>query len=159
MIYPGTAAVFPFLGALHQGCIAWCGCVEWRYCSGITGHQLASNLIPISTASTLLARGLSSMAMSSSFQTILDTALVNYRNQTKIDLTKHPSALQLQNCRSTNDVLQILLQRESEFGDYREKHRKLIECFRPIVQVLHTFSNVLVEAAGIVRDQHTTFLI
>ena len=99
------------------------------------------------------------MAMSSSFQTILDTALVNYFKQTKIDLTKHPSALQVQNCRSTNDFIQLLLERETAFRDYREKHRKLIECFRPIVQVVHTFSNVLGEVAGLVSDQCTIFSI
>jgi len=99
------------------------------------------------------------MAMSSPFQPILDTALVNYRKQTKIDLTKHPSVLQLQNCRSTNDVLQLILQREAAFRDYREKHRNLISCFRSIIQVVHTFSSILGEVAGLVSDQHTIPLI
>ena len=91
---------------------------------------------------------------SSSFQPILDAALVNYRNQTKVDLAKHPSAEKLQNSSSLDDVLQLLLQRESAFNVYRDKHRKLIDSLRPIVQAVHAFSTICAEAAGLVRDQH-----
>jgi len=94
-----------------------------------------------------------------SFQPILDAALVNYRNQTKVDLTKHPSADKLQNCSSLDDVLQLLLGRESAFNVYRDKHRKLIDSLRPIVQAVHAFSTICGEAAGLVRDQHDIFLL
>ena len=96
---------------------------------------------------------------SSSFQPILNAALVNYHNQTKVDLTKHPSAEKLQNCSSLDDVLQLLLERESEFNVYRDKHRKLIDSLRPIVQVVHAFSTICGEAAGLVRDQHDIFIM
>jgi len=98
---------------------------------------------------------MSSIATSpSSFQPILDAALVNYRNQTKVDLTKHPSAEKLQNCSSLDDVLQSLLGRESAFNVYRDKHRKLINSLRPIVQAVHAFSTICGEVAGLVRNQH-----
>ena len=96
---------------------------------------------------------------SSSFQPILDAALVNYRNQTKVDLTKHPSVEKLQNCSSLDDILQLLLERESAFDVYRDKHRKLIDSLRPIVQAVHAFSTVCGEAAGLVRDQHSIFFV
>ena len=100
---------------------------------------------------------MSSMATSSSsFQPILDAALLNYRNQTKIDLTKHPSAEKLQNSSSLDDILQLLLERESAFNGYRDKHRKLIDSLRPIVQAVHAFSTICGEAAGLVRV-NTTF--
>jgi len=91
---------------------------------------------------------------SSSFQLILDAALLNYRNQTKVDLTKHPSADKLQNSSSLDDILQLLLERESAFNVYRDKHRKLVDSLRPIVQAVHAFSTICGEAAGLVRDQH-----
>jgi len=91
---------------------------------------------------------------SSSFQPILDAALLNYRNQTKVDLTKHPSAEKLQNSSSLDDILQLILERESAFNTYRDKHRKLIDFLRPIVQAVHAFSTIGGEAAGLVRSQH-----
>jgi len=96
---------------------------------------------------------------SSSFQPILDAALVNYHKHTKLDLTKHPSAEKLQNSSSLDDVLQLLLERESAFDAYRDKHRKLIDSLRPIVQVVHAFSTICGEAAGLVRDQQTFFFV
>ena len=96
---------------------------------------------------------------SSTFQPILDAALVNYRNQTKVDLTKHPSAEKLQNCSSLDDILQLLLERESAFNIYRDKHRKLIDSLRPIVQVVHSFSNICGEVAGLVRNQLSIFFV
>ena len=103
---------------------------------------------------------MSSMApSSSSFQLILDAALLNYRNQTKVDLTKHPSADKLQNSSSLDDILQLLLERESAFNVYRDKHRKLVDSLRPIVQAVHAFSTICGEAAGLVRDQPYTLFI
>jgi hypothetical protein len=84
------------------------------------------------------------------FQSILDAAFEGYAKQTGIDLTKHPSVDKLQNCHSPEDVVQLLLEKETDFEGYRDKYRKLIECFRPIVQVVHAFSRVLSEAADLV---------
>ena len=96
---------------------------------------------------------------SSYFQPILDAALVSYRNQTKVDLTKHPSADKLQNSSSLDDILQLLLERESAFNVFRDKHRKLIDSLRPIVQAVHAFSTICGEAAGLVRNQHHIFFL
>ena len=102
---------------------------------------------------------MSSMATSSSsFQPIIDAALVNYRKQTKVDLTKHPSAEKLQNCSSLDNFLQ-LLERESAFDVYRDKHRKLLDFLRPIVQAVHAFSGICGGVPGLVRDQHSIFFV
>ena len=86
------------------------------------------------------------------FQSILDVALENYAKQTGIDLTKHPSADKLQNCRSPDDVLQILSERELAFKDHRDQYRNLIGRVRPVVQVIHAFSAVFGEVAGLVSS-------
>ena len=89
---------------------------------------------------------------SSNFQSILGAALDSYAKQTGIDLTKHPSANKLQNCRSPDDVLQLLSERESPFKDYRDQYRNLIDRVRPVVQVVHSLSAVLGEIAGLVSS-------
>jgi len=96
---------------------------------------------------------------SSSFQPILAAALLNYHNQTKVDLTKHPSAEKLQNSSSLDDILQLLLEREFAFNVYRDKHRKLIDSLHPIIQAVHAFSTICGEAADLVRDQHDIFFV
>jgi hypothetical protein len=89
---------------------------------------------------------------SSDFQTILDAALEHYLKQTGTDLTKHSSADQFQDCHSPDDVFRLLLQRETDFKDYRDKYRALIDRLRPVVKVVHVFSNVLGNAAGLVSS-------
>jgi hypothetical protein len=91
-------------------------------------------------------------ASTSKFQSILNAAFDSYAEKTGIDLASHPSAEKLQNCHSSDDVLRLLLERETAFNDYRDKYRKLIDCFRPIVQVIHAFSGVLGEAADLVSS-------
>ena len=92
---------------------------------------------------------------SSNFHSILDAALDDYSNQTGINLINHPSAEQIQNCQSPDDVLKLLLERESAFKDYRDKYRNFIDSLRPIVQAVHAFSSILGEAAGLVSSAHS----
>jgi len=95
---------------------------------------------------------------SSNFQSILDAALDDYHKHTGIDLIKHPSAAQLQDCHSPENVVQLLQERESSFKDYREKHRNLIDYLRPVVNVIHALSGILGEGAGLVSTQHYILL-
>jgi hypothetical protein len=97
---------------------------------------------------------------SPNFQPILDAALDSYAKQTGIDLAKHPSANKLQNCRSPDDVLQILSERESAFKDYRDQYRNLIDRVRPVVKAVHALSAVLGEIAGFVSSAlHLSHLV
>lgn len=95
----------------------------------------------------------------SNFQFILDAALDNYTKQTGIDITKHPSADKLQNIHSPKDVIQLLLEREAAFKDYRNKHYKLINFLHPIVQIVHAFSGSIGEAASSVSARNRILLI
>jgi hypothetical protein len=92
----------------------------------------------------------SSHISSPNFQSILNAALDSYARQTGIDLMKHPSIDKLQSCHGLEDVLELLQDREAAFEDYRNKRRKLINCLRPVVQVIHAFSGVLGEVGGLV---------
>ena len=90
---------------------------------------------------------------SANFQPILDAALDSYAKQTGTDLRKHPLVDKLQSCATSEDVLGLLQDREIAFKDYRDKHRKLINCLRPVVQIVQAFSGVLGEVAGLVSPR------
>lgn len=86
------------------------------------------------------------------FQSIIDAALDNYHKQTGIDLTKHPSAEQLENCHSPDDIVKLFLEREAGFKGYRDKYHNLIDCLRPVVKGVHAFSGILGEVSGLVSN-------
>ncbi|KAH9972511.1 hypothetical protein BJV74DRAFT_209112 [Russula compacta] len=92
---------------------------------------------------------------STNFQSILDVALESYAEQTGVDLTNHPFAHKLKSCATSEQALKLLQDRETAFKDYRNKNRKLINCLRPVVQVIHAFSGVLGGVAGLVPFQPT----
>ena len=87
---------------------------------------------------------------STPFQPILDAAFADYANQTGIDLAKHPVSGHLQTCHSPDDVLKLLEKKVNEFKDYREGNRKLIDCLKPVVNVIQAFSGVLGEVVSLV---------
>ena len=93
---------------------------------------------------------MSSTATSPNFQSILDASLPEYFKQTGIDLATHPSARILPNCNSADAILDLLEDRAKQFQAYRDGNRKLINCLKPVVQVLHAVSGVLGEAAAMV---------
>jgi len=87
---------------------------------------------------------------SSNFQPILDSALSDYAKQTGIDLARHPSAQSLQNCNDADAILDLLRDKAKQFQAYRDGNRKLINCLKPVVHVLHAVSGILGEAAAMV---------
>ena len=87
---------------------------------------------------------------SSNFQSILDAALSGYAEQTGIDLATHPSAHTLQNCNSADAILDLLGDKAKQFQAYRDGNHQLISHLKPVVQVLHTVSGILSEAAAMV---------
>ena len=89
----------------------------------------------------------STVSSSSNFQSIFDAALSEYTKQTGIDLTVHHSAQTLQNSTSADAILALLEDKAKQFQAYRDGNRKLINCLKPVVQVLHTVSTILGEAA------------
>lgn len=88
------------------------------------------------------------------FQAILDGALDSYVAETGVDITKHPSADKLQNCHSPEDIILLLLERETAFKDYRDtKFCDLIDRICPAVRVVHALSNVLGEVTSLVCSE------
>ena len=92
----------------------------------------------------------STTATSSNFQSIFDAALSDYAKQTGIDLATYPSAQTLQICDSADHILNLLQDKAKQFQAYRDGNRKLIDYLKPVVQVLHTVSAILGEAATLV---------
>jgi len=92
----------------------------------------------------------STVTSSSKFQSIFDAALSDYAKQTGIDLATHPSAQTLQNCDSAEAILDVLQDKANQFQAYRDGNRKLMNCLKPVVQVLHAVSGILGEAATLV---------
>jgi len=88
----------------------------------------------------------------SSFSVNPQYLLETYSKQTGIDLISHPSTHKLRSCHTSEAVFQLLQEREAAFKDYRNKNRKLINCLHPVIQVVHGFSRVLGEVAGIVSS-------
>ncbi|KAH9173842.1 hypothetical protein EDB89DRAFT_1905008 [Lactarius sanguifluus] len=70
-----------------------------------------------------------------------------------MDPAEHPFADQLQTCHSPDDVLRLLEDKANEFKDYREGNRKLIDCLKPVVNVIHALSGVLGDAVSLVPFQ------
>ena len=81
-------------------------------------------------------------------------ALADYAKETGIDLSKNPFAAKLEQSRSSDAILQLLEEREKAFKEYRDGKRRLINCLNPAVKVLHRFSGILSEAAGLVSQTY-----
>ena len=90
---------------------------------------------------------------SSNFQPIFDAALSDYAKKTGLDLATYPFAQTLQNCQSADAILSLLQDKAEHFHAYRDGNRKLIDCLKPVVQTLHTFSGLLAGAAALVSPR------
>jgi hypothetical protein len=80
---------------------------------------------------------------SSNFQLIFDNALEAYKKRTKKDLLTHPLAAQLQDCRSTTSILDVLQQQVQELNQSRQQNERWTRWLDRIVKVLHAFSETL----------------
>ena len=85
----------------------------------------------------------------SNLQLILDAA-DEYAQQTGVNLSQNPFAVRVKGCDSPSAVLLLLQENLKAFKDYRDNNRKFIECISPVVQVVHAFSGILGQAAGLV---------
>ena len=85
------------------------------------------------------------------FQLIVD-ALASYADQTGIDLSQNPFVEKLEQSNTSDDILELLEEREKSFKEYRDGKRRLISGLSPAVRVLHTFSGTLGEALNLVSS-------
>jgi hypothetical protein len=91
---------------------------------------------------------------------LIFNALADYAKDTGVDLSKNPLAAKLERLMSHEDILELLEEREKAFKEYREGNRRLINFLNPAVKVLHGFSGILSDAAGLVsRKCHLAGLL
>ena len=85
---------------------------------------------------------------SSNFKSMLDAALIRYKNETGEDLQAIWLASELQSCESVNSVLDILRDQANALD--RSGDRKLMNWIDPLVHVLSTFSDALGDGVSLV---------
>jgi hypothetical protein len=90
---------------------------------------------------------------STTFESLFHEALDNYFQQTGVDLISYrsPDSDKLKNCHSPEDIVQFLLERKTEFTDYRDKYCKVFDPLIHLVRLGHRISGDLGAAAGLVR--------
>jgi hypothetical protein len=69
---------------------------------------------------------------------MLDQALSEFKKNAGKDLLSHPHAIELQGCKSVDDILAILQRRANMFKDLRDGNRGLMKCISSSVNVLYT---------------------
>jgi len=78
---------------------------------------------------------------------LFEAALEDYRQQTGIELAKHPLAERLQYCNSVESVTDILREQTQDFKEFREKD-KVLRPLKKVLTVLHS----LPSAANLAQD-------
>ncbi|KAF8269275.1 NACHT domain-containing protein [Lactarius quietus] len=84
---------------------------------------------------------------SSTFKSMLDDALAEYKKKTGDDLQALWLASELQTCESVDAVLDVLREQAKAFE--RSGDRKLMKWIDPLVHVLYTFSGALGDGIGV----------
>jgi hypothetical protein len=93
-----------------------------------------------------------SHSSSSTFQTLFNTALQDYKDKTGTSLIDHPIANQLETCESVSSVTSFLQEQARSFREFRENEGKLMKALNSSVDVLCAPSiySALNEAIGLV---------
>jgi hypothetical protein len=86
---------------------------------------------------------MSAQSGSSHLPVLFEAALENYKQQTGIELAKHPLTERLEDCYSVESVTAILREQAKDFKEFRDKD-KVLKPLKKILTVLH----MLPSAAG-----------
>ena len=78
---------------------------------------------------------------------LFEAALKDYKQQTGIELVKHPLAERLQDVNSIESVTAILREQAQDFKEFREKD-KVLKPLKKVLTVLHKLSS----AASVAQD-------
>ena len=130
----------------------------------ISGGALALSLSPSHPPLPVLPTRIMShiyptaSSSSSSFQSVLDAALQEYRKKTKCNLLTHPLAAQLQSCDSPTAILSVLQDLIHQFDRRRSSDERLSDWLNPTINVLYAFSSTIGQGVGLVSPQLTIFL-
>ncbi len=96
---------------------------------------------------------------SSNFETLLNTALTEYTEQTGIALWDHPIASKIDSCENPESILDIFQEQAQAFDEFRKGDTRLFKWLRPIVDVLYTFSTDVVLSASASLVSPGTFVV
>jgi len=94
----------------------------------------------------------------SNSQLIID-ALADYTKITGIDLSKNSFAAELELSNSSQDILQLLQEREKAFEEYRDGNQRLIDCLSSTMSVLQAFSGIVGEVVGGLVSERTRAIL
>jgi fungal STAND N-terminal Goodbye domain len=87
---------------------------------------------------------------SSTFISIFDAALEEYKNKTGQDLRTHPFAAQLDSCKSADAILATFQKQVDSLNRAKKKSQTLMKWLNTIVPVLVMFSGILGEGFSLV---------
>ena len=90
---------------------------------------------------------MSDQSGSSNLRVLFEAALEDYKQQTGIELAKHPLSERLQDCNSIESVTAILREQVQDFKEFREKD-KVLKPLKKVVTILH----ILPSAADFAQD-------
>jgi len=84
------------------------------------------------------------------FDALFQYALEEYEKETKINLARHPLALQLERCDSVESMITRTLQEQAKaFSEFRGSNHKVIKLLKNAVQALHKLSGTAALGASI----------
>ena len=90
---------------------------------------------------------MSDQSGSSHLRVLFEAALEDYKQQTGIELAKHPLAGRLQDCNTVESVTAVLREQAQDFKEFREKD-KVLNPLKKVLTVLHK----LASAANFAQD-------
>jgi hypothetical protein len=73
---------------------------------------------------------------------LFEAALEDYKQQTGIELAKHPLAERLQDCDSVESVTAVLREQAQDFKEFHEKD-KVLKPLKQVLTVLHRLSSAI----------------
>ena len=79
------------------------------------------------------------VSSSSNFQPIFDNALRAYERRMKKDLSAHPLAVQLQDCSSPSNILDVLQQQVDKLNQSQRRNERWTRWLNPTIKVVHAF--------------------
>ena len=95
---------------------------------------------------------MSDQSGSSRLRVLFEAALEDYRQQTGIELAKHPLAERLQYYNSVDSIIAILREQAQDFKELREKD-KVLKPLKRVLTVLHLLPSAanFAQHIGLVR--------
>ena len=77
---------------------------------------------------------------------LFEAALEDYKQQTGIDLARHPLAQRLQDCNSVESVTDVLREQAQDFNNFREKD-KVLKPLKKVLIILHILPSTATDFA------------